>query len=42
MTPVTTFEQSEKVAIAHLVGGVWPQQTLPSAHAHGTNVREQV
>ena len=33
--PVTTFEN---VTIAHLVGGVWPLQPLPSVHAHGTNV----
>ena len=25
-SPVTTFVQSENVAIAHLVGGVWPLQ----------------
>ena len=36
-SPVITFEQSENVAIAHLVGGAWPLQPLPSAHAHGTN-----
>ena len=36
-SPVTTFEQSENVAIAYLVGGVWPLQPLPSAHAQGTN-----
>ena len=39
-SPVTTVEQSENVAIdlcAHLVGGVWPLQLLPSAHAHSTN-----
>ena len=36
-SPVATFEQSENVAIAHLAGGVWPLQPLPSAHAHGTN-----
>ena len=40
-SPVATFEQSENVAIAHLISyllwGVWPLQLLPSAHAHGTN-----
>ena len=36
-SPVTMFEQIENVAIAHLAGGVWPLQPLPSAHAHGTN-----
>ena len=36
-SPVTTFEQSKSVTIAHLVRGVWPLYPLLSAPAHGTN-----
>ena len=31
------FLSDQNVAIAHLVGGVWPLQPLPFANAHGTN-----